>query len=243
MKKILSVLLLGFVLVFNQQCSYNIREDKKYIIDYQDKFKQMVSSQCLMDLEFEYILKNSNSTSYTKIKKSGVIFFIGNGYALGLTHCFDRNTIMAQSPFGVFKTEIEGKNFLYTCGDSILEYVGEKKDLSLFKVISGEDLIKPTQFSWADLSKVKLGDEVFISGMPMLKTHILRKGIVSNIAYEEGIIYCDIQFIGGDSGSPVYIKQDGEYKIIGMAQSTISGGSIGMVLSSDYIQKFIEESI
>jgi len=185
----------------------------------------------VLDLTVEFEAAYGKDDDYWfEVKKRGVAISMGNGYVLGLTHCFDTNSVIISGPFGSFKREIYPRNVKAHIGDQALDIIGSVDDIMLFKSATGFEEAYP--FKWADSDNLKIGDRVIVAGFPYMGNRNLRDGILSDTQPKNYPVGEDIKYhflistdcIGGDSGSPVLVMRWGKAKVAGLVQMVDSRG-------------------
>lgn len=209
----------------------------------QEDIQSAINGVLEMNVSFEYQM--ANSTIWASKKNKGAVISLGDGYVLGLTHCFTTKTILINSPWGAFNADIKSRNIEYTIDDKKLYIVGEHEDISLFRMIRNDDFMDAYPFEWADSNDLWEGDRIVLAGFPWMFDRNLRSGIVSDVnpthpgIDTKNLFAFSINAIGGDSGTPVLVYRWGVLKIIGLAQIS-TGRGISFALKSNYVLDAIE---
>lgn len=244
MKKFLSAILLGVSLLFvSGGCLFHHTCT-------QEQYQSMIANTQEMIITYEYRNANIKEERWDKAEKRGVLTDIGNGYAIGLTHVFGIDTVLAFTPFGAFEIETSDTRNVVCKTDSGDEVflVGSEGDIQIFKYKNNVSKHMKANFEWADYDRLEIGQEIFITGDPRLMGAMVREGIVSRKDFEmpvapgfyrDPVVVITIELIEGDSGSPVYVYEDGVLKMIGLAQASLPGLNQGYILHSGYVQDVI----
>jgi len=209
----------------------------------QEDIQNAINGVLEMNVSFEYQM--ANSTVWASTKMAGATISLGDGYVLGLTHCFTTKTILINSPWGEFNADIKSRNIEYTIDDKKLYIVGEHEDISLFRMIRNDDFMDAYPFEWADSNDLWEGDRIVLAGFPWMFDRNLRSGIVSDAnpthpgIDTKNLFAFSINAIRGDSGTPVLVYRWGVLKIIGLTQIS-TGKGVSFALKSNYVLDAIE---
>jgi len=186
--------------------------------------------------EFTYTSYSSDPMEYTATSTS---FHIGGGYIVTCTHCIDFST-----PTRVtydYKFTLDGKP---------IELIGTYDDVALLYC---EDLIGTPAVRFGDSSKLKQGDNIVNVGNSAMMGNNLKDGMVSIIGMDYPLfgnhkrtaaasMIISIPVNGGDSGSPVFAKRNGQHYFVGMVYASHRGlQGYNVAFMSNYIKSAIEE--
>lgn len=211
------------------------------------------------------------------INVRGSGFLVEGGRLITCHHVFagipvdSRRNVVCWSPY-------ERKNNItkYSIYDISLVGSDIRNDIALFMVhkndskkkLLGEGLRVRDLISSSNIINVKPGADIYFLGYPLANeflgigmgiTQTVSKAVVSSIKYRGEDNQLDFMLIDklinpGSSGSPVFIKIKGKYKILGIASGTLNKShkigetlinipvSIGMLRASPYIYKLIKDN-
>ena len=164
-------------------------------------------------------------------------FFINEeGYLVTNYHVIEKETKIEVTVFQKAKNGFEKKKFKKVKIEAINPFV----DLALLKI---EDLgdMKVKYAYLGDISRIKVGEEVFAIGNPLGLERTVTNGVIStrNRAFE-GLVYIqtNADINPGNSGGPLF-NLAGE--VLGVTNmGYIFFGGLGFAIPVDYVKHFIE---
>lgn len=199
--------------------------------------KVLVSLLVLAAVLFASVLPaNAIGFDAEEVYKSVFVVYSGNslgsGFAIG-ENCIVTNAHVIENVHSITLTSYEGDK--YTAS---LLGIDEDKDIALL-------VIKDASFPYlkmANLSTVKIGDDIYAIGAPKGMAYTLTKGTVSakeRIVENESFIQIDAAINEGNSGGPL-LNDAGEVLGMNTMKMTDSEG-IGLAIPADRIASTLKE--
>ena len=199
--------------------------------------KVLVSLLILAAVLFASVLPaNAIGFDAEEVYKSVFVVYSGNslgsGFAIG-ENCIVTNAHVIENVHSITLTSYEGNK--YTAS---LLGIDEDKDIALL-------VIKDASFPYlkmANLSTVKIGDDIYAIGAPKGMAYTLTKGTVSakeRIVENESFIQIDAAINEGNSGGPL-LNDAGEVLGMNTMKMTDSEG-IGLAIPADRIASTLKE--
>lgn len=199
--------------------------------------KVLVSLLILAAVLFASVLPaNAIGFDAEEVYKSVFVVYSGNslgsGFAIG-ENCIVTNAHVIENVHSITLTSYEGDK--YTAS---LLGIDEDKDIALL-------VIKDASFPYlkmANLSTVKIGDDIYAIGAPKGMAYTLTKGTVSakeRIVENESFIQIDAAINEGNSGGPL-LNDAGEVLGMNTMKMTDSEG-IGLAIPADRIASTLKE--
>lgn len=159
---------------------------------------------------------------------------LGSGFAIG-ENCIVTNAHVIEKSSNI-KIETYGGSFL----DAFIVTADENRDIAILCAKDG--LFKPLKV--ADLSSVKIGDDVFAIGAPNSLSYTLTKGVISAKDRKVGrytYIQADAAINSGNSGGPL-LNAAGE--IIGVNTYKMSNSEgIGLSIPIDAVTEILKANV
>lgn len=156
------------------------------------------------DIDYAHPLNIYGSDSYT-----GTGFFISNDTILTCYHVVE-NAINIEIIFNQ-TINIQGK----------IKHIFPDDDLAIIQLEYPLDNDSITILELKNIIKTN-DEQVMVVGFPLDSTNVkITKGIISG--YQESLIQTDASLNSGNSGGPMVVEEDGNYKIIGVNVSKITG--------------------
>ena len=199
--------------------------------------KVLVSLLVLAAVLFASVLPaNAIGFDAEEVYKSVFVVYSGNslgsGFAIG-ENCIVTNAHVIENVHSITLTSYEGNK--YTAS---LLGIDEDKDIAVL-------IIKDASFPYlkmANLSTVKIGDDIYAIGAPKGMAYTLTKGTVSTkerIVENESFIQIDAAINEGNSGGPL-LNDAGEVLGMNTMKMTDSEG-IGLAIPADRIASTLKE--
>lgn len=199
--------------------------------------KVLVSLLILAAVLFASVLPaNAIGFDAEEVYKSVFVVYSGNslgsGFAIG-ENCIVTNAHVIENVHSITLTSYEGNK--YTAS---LLGIDEDKDIAVL-------IIKDASFPYlkmANLSTVKIGDDIYAIGAPKGMAYTLTKGTVSakeRIVENESFIQIDAAINEGNSGGPL-LNDAGEVLGMNTMKMTDSEG-IGLAIPADRIASTLKE--
>ena len=199
--------------------------------------KVLVSLLVLAAVLFASVLPaNAIGFDAEEVYKSAFVVYSGNslgsGFAIG-ENCIVTNAHVIENVHSITLTSYEGDK--YTAS---LLGIDEDKDIAVL-------IIKDASFPYlkmANLSTVKIGDDIYAIGAPKGMAYTLTKGTVSakeRIVENESFIQIDAAINEGNSGGPL-LNDAGEVLGMNTMKMTDSEG-IGLAIPADRIASTLKE--
>lgn len=199
--------------------------------------KVLVSLLVLAAVLFASVLPaNAIGFDAEEVYKSVFVVYSGNslgsGFAIG-ENCIVTNAHVIENVHSITLTSYEGNK--YTAS---LLGIDEDKDIAVL-------IIKYASFPYlkmANLSTVKIGDDIYAIGAPKGMAYTLTKGTVSakeRIVENESFIQIDAAINEGNSGGPL-LNDAGEVLGMNTMKMTDSEG-IGLAIPADRIASTLKE--
>lgn len=199
--------------------------------------KVLVSLLVLAAVLFASVLPaNAIGFDAEEVYKSVFVVYSGNslgsGFAIG-ENCIVTNAHVIENVHSITLTSYEGNK--YTAS---LLGIDEDKDIAVL-------VIKDASFPYlkmANLSTVKIGDDIYAIGAPKGMAYTLTKGTVSakeRIVENESFIQIDAAINEGNSGGPL-LNDAGEVLGMNTMKMTDSEG-IGLAIPADRIASTLKE--
>ena len=199
--------------------------------------KVLVSLLVLAAVLFASVLPaNAIGFDAEEVYKSVFVVYSGNslgsGFAIG-ENCIVTNAHVIENVHSITLTSYEGNK--YTAS---LLGIDEDKDIAVL-------IIKDASFPYlkmANLSTVKIGDDIYAIGAPKGMAYTLTKGTVSakeRIVENESFIQIDAAINEGNSGGPL-LNDAGEFLGMNTMKMTDSEG-IGLAIPADRIASTLKE--
>lgn len=199
--------------------------------------KVLVSLLVLAAVLFASVLPaNAIGFDAEEVYKSVFVVYSGNslgsGFAIG-ENCIVTNAHVIENVHSITLTSYEGAK--YTAS---LLGIDEDKDIAVL-------VIKDASFPYlkmANLSTVKIGDDIYAIGAPKGMAYTLTKGTVSakeRIVENESFIQIDAAINEGNSGGPL-LNDAGEVLGMNTMKMTDSEG-IGLAIPADRIASALKE--
>lgn len=199
--------------------------------------KVLVSLLVLAAVLFASVLPaNAIGFDAEEVYKSVFVVYSGNslgsGFAIG-ENCIVTNAHVIENVHSITLTSYEGDK--YTAS---LLGIDEDKDIAVL-------VIKDASFPYlkmANLSTVKIGDDIYAIGAPKGMAYTLTKGTVSakeRIVENESFIQIDAAINEGNSGGPL-LNDAGEVLGMNTMKMTDSEG-IGLAIPADRIASTLKE--
>lgn len=199
--------------------------------------KVLVSLLVLAAVLFASVLPaNAIGFDAEEVYKSVFVVYSGNslgsGFAIG-ENCIVTNAHVIENVHSITLTSYEGDK--YTAS---LLGIDEDKDIAVL-------IIKDASFPYlkmANLSTVKIGDDIYAIGAPKGMAYTLTKGTVSakeRIVENESFIQIDAAINEGNSGGPL-LNDAGEVLGMNTMKMTDSEG-IGLAIPADRIASTLKE--
>lgn len=199
--------------------------------------KVLVSLLVLAAVLFASVLPaNAIGFDAEEVYKSVFVVYSGNslgsGFAIG-ENCIVTNAHVIENVHSITLTSYEGNK--YTAS---LLGIDEDKDIAVL-------IIKDASFPYlkmANLSTVKIGDDIYAIGAPKGMAYTLTKGTVSakeRIVENESFIQIDAAINEGNSGGPL-LNDAGEVLGMNTMKMTDSEG-IGLAIPADRIASTLKE--
>lgn len=199
--------------------------------------KVLVSLLVLAAVLFASVLPaNAIGFDAEEVYKSVFVVYSGNslgsGFAIG-ENCIVTNAHVIENVHSITLTSYEGNK--YTAS---LLGIDEDKDIAVL-------IIKDASFPYlkmANLSTVKIGDDIYAIGVPKGMAYTLTKGTVSakeRIVENESFIQIDAAINEGNSGGPL-LNDAGEVLGMNTMKMTDSEG-IGLAIPADRIASTLKE--
>lgn len=199
--------------------------------------KVLVSLLVLAAVLFASVLPaNAIGFDAEEVYKSVFVVYSGNslgsGFAIG-ENCIVTNAHVIENVHSITLTSYEGAK--YTAS---LLGIDEDKDIAVL-------VIKDASFPYlkmANLSTVKIGDDIYAIGAPKGMAYTLTKGTVSakeRIVENESFIQIDAAINEGNSGGPL-LNDAGEVLGMNTMKMTDSEG-IGLAIPADRIASTLKE--
>lgn len=199
--------------------------------------KVLVSLLVLAAVLFASVLPaNAIGFDAEEVYKSVFVVYSGNslgsGFAIG-ENCIVTNAHVIENVHSITLTSYEGDK--YTAS---LLGIDEDKDIAVL-------VIKDASFPYlkmANLSTVKIGDDIYAIGAPKGMAYTLTKGTVSakeRIVENESFIQIDAAINEGNSGGPM-LNDAGEVLGMNTMKMTDSEG-IGLAIPADRIASTLKE--
>ena len=166
-------------------------------------------------------------------------FFINNNTILTCAH------VVAPSGQIKHSNNIEIKYHKKNYNATVLAY-DYQNDLAAL-IIENNDMVKE-YFTFANINKINIGDQILTIGSPLGFEDVVLKGEVASnkIKYENEInkeyLFISNNISQGNSGGPVLLEDTGE--VIGIAAAVINlknstGGGLNAVIPIDTVQNFL----
>jgi hypothetical protein len=150
-------------------------------------------------------------------------FHIGKGYLVTCAHCVKFDYVIQYTFFGPLKVPIKSYNYKYTINGDPVELIGTYDDVAL---LYSEKLIGTPFVRFGDSNKLKPGDNIINVGNSMMAGNNLKS----------------IPVNGGDSGSPLFAKKNGQHYFVGMVYASHRGlQGYNIAFMSNYIKSAISE--
>lgn len=199
--------------------------------------KVLVSLLVLAAVLFASVLPaNAIGFDAEEVYKSVFVVYSGNslgsGFAIG-ENCIVTNAHVIENVHSITLTSYEGDK--YTAS---LLGIDEDKDIAVL-------VIKDASFPYlkmANLSTVKIGDDIYAIGAPKGMAYTLTKGTVSakeRIVENESFIQIDAAINDGNSGGPL-LNDAGEVLGMNTMKMTDSEG-IGLAIPADRVASTLKE--
>ena len=199
--------------------------------------KVLVSLLVLAAVLFASVLPaNAIGFDAEEVYKSVFVVYSGNslgsGFAIG-ENCIVTNAHVIENVHSITLTSYEGNK--YTAS---LLGIDEDKDIAVL-------IIKDASFPYlkmANLSTVKIGDDIYAIGAPKGMAYTLTKGTISTkerIVENESFIQIDAAINEGNSGGPL-LNDAGEVLGMNTMKMTDSEG-IGLAIPADRIASTLKE--
>jgi S1-C subfamily serine protease len=186
--------------------------------------------------KFTYTSYSSPPMEYTATSTS---FHIGGGYIVTCAHCVNFST-----------PTIVTYDYKFTMYDKPIKLIGTYDDVAL---LYNKDLIGTPAVRFGDSSKLKQGDNIVNVGNSAMMGNNLKDGMVSMIGIAEPLfgfhkrtapasMIISIPVNGGDSGSPLFAKKNGQHYFVGMVYASHRGlQGYNIAFMSNYIKSAISE--
>jgi S1-C subfamily serine protease len=177
-------------------------------------------------------------------------FHIGGGYVVTAAHCVKFDHVFKYTFFGPVKVPINSYNYKWTIGEDQIELIGTYDDVAL---LYNKKLIGTPFVRWGDSSKLKPGDAIVNVGNSMMAGINYKDGMVSKIGIDKPLfemhertaaatMVVSIPVNGGDSGSPVFAKRNGQHYFVGIIYAGAGGlQGYNFAFMSNYVKMAIEE--
>lgn len=199
--------------------------------------KVLVSLLVLAAVLFASVLPaNAIGFDAEEVYKSVFVVYSGNslgsGFAIG-ENCIVTNAHVIENVHSITLTSYEGDKYAAS-----LLGIDEDKDIAVL-------VIKDASFPYlkmANLSTVKIGDDIYAIGAPKGMAYTLTKGTVSakeRIVENESFIQIDAAINEGNSGGPM-LNDAGEVLGMNTMKMTDSEG-IGLAIPADRIASTLKE--
>ena len=193
--------------------------------------KPKTTMEKCVDLVSEAVVKVSTPAGL------GSGFFINpDGYLITNNHVIEKETKIEVTVFIKAKDGFEKKK----CKKIKIEAINPFVDLALLKVEDIGDL-KITYVPLSDISRVKVGEQVFAVGNPLGLERTVTNGVISTLNRPfEGLVYLqtNADINPGNSGGPLF-NLAGE--VVGVTNmGYIFLGGLGFAVPVDYVRHFLD---
>lgn len=199
----------------------------------------------VMKLNISYEYKQKDSQNWQKGIRTGAVISLGDGYIIGLKHCFNVNNLKVNSPFGIITLEVESRNVKPSIGNESLEIVGSFNDIILFH--SNFAFNNPYPHKWTNSNDFRIGDKVIVAGWPYMIRKNLRVGVISDTdpsgypVHVKNTFVISVDCTNGDSGAPVLVVRRGFLEVAGLVQKIDPKEVLTFALKSNYVLKVVEK--
>lgn len=202
-------------------------------------------TQSLDRITFKAEVKYSDT--WESVVKKGTSFPIGDGLQVALTHCDIGDKVLVRTPFGLVRVDVEVRNRSYWIGDTEIELVARRGDISVFR--------KPyeSENSFSLGEDPEIGTELLVLGDSFLSGENWKTGIVSMeeapeeaIKQKEELKNCFVHTVPanpGDSGSPVLaMNQGGDYELVGILNAgNMRAQLYNLAFNVSYLREVLDE--